>query len=225
MSTNGGMANNAQPTFEVELPGGGAMYLQSAEEVELWKRSHEHYVEDYHLTKTNDLVLIGGLLQQQILLFRAQRTLNGMIPEVDNAGVPTGRYKLVDMDDDTVGGASKRLNGALDQIQKLEKTLGIDKVSRESGGHYSLDNYLRTLKRAAHERGIHISKRIIGYETFVQEFSTRLRMLHNLDAEDRNYHGISEASVLQWAQDEIERLAELDKKFAREKGKLYVGQL
>lgn len=219
------MANNNMPTFEVQLPGGGVMYLQSAEEVDLWEKSHSHYVDDYHLTKTNDLVLIGGLLQQQILLFRAQRTLNGMVPETDNAGVPTGRYVLVHMDEDAMGAASKRLNASLDQIQKLEKTLGIDKVSRESGGHYSLDNYLRTLKRAAHERGVHISKRVIGYEGFVQELSTRLRMLHNLDTEDRNYHGISETSVLKWAEEEIERLAELDRTFARDKGRLYVGQL
>lgn len=223
--TSGGMGNNQVQTFEVELPGGGAMYLQSAEEVDLWQKSHSHYVDDYHLTKTNDLVLIGGLLQQQIILFRAQRSLNGMIPEVDNAGVPTGRYKLVNMDDDAMGSATKRLNMALDQIQKLEKTLGIDKVSRESGGHYSLDNYLRTLKRAAHERGIHISQRILGYEAFVQELSTRLRMLNNLDAEDRNYHGISETTVLKWAEEEIESLAELDRKFALEKGKVYVGAL
>lgn len=219
------MGNNSYDVFEVELPAGGAMYLQSAEEVDLWQRSHERYVEDYHLTKTNDLVLVGGLLQQQIVLFRAQRTLNGMVAEVDNGGVPTGRYRLVDLDADAMAGANKMLNGALDQIQKLEKSLGIDKVSRESGGHYSLDNYLRTLKRAAHERGIHITQRIMKYEAFVNELSTRVRMLSNLDAEDRAYHNISPDSILEWARDEIAALAEHDRKFAREKGRTYVGKL
>jgi hypothetical protein len=62
------------------------MWLQSDEEVELWKLSHERYVEDYQLAKTNDLVLLGAILQQQITMFRAQRKMNGMEPEMTRQG-------------------------------------------------------------------------------------------------------------------------------------------
>jgi hypothetical protein len=48
---------------------------------------------------------------------------------------------------------------------------------------YALANYLKTLKAAAHERGLHISKRVVWIEGFLNEFSTMLRMLENLDAE------------------------------------------
>jgi hypothetical protein len=52
-------------------------------------------------------------------------------------------------------------------VTRIEKVLGIDKVGRESGSAHTLANYLKTLKDAAHARGIHISKRVIAYEEFV----------------------------------------------------------
>lgn len=213
-------------TFEVELPGsGGKMYLQSAEEVELWERSSAKYVEDYHLTKMNDLVLVGAILQQQVTLFRAQRNLNGMKPETDNAGVPTGRYQSVELDADDVNAYMRILNTAADQIQKIEKSLGIDKVTREAGGTVSVSNYLMTVKKAAHERGIHISKRTIKYEAFVNDLRWRLRVLYNADAEDRAYHDITPDKILEWCDGQLKELEEVDKKFARERGKVFIGKL
>jgi hypothetical protein len=211
--------------FEVELPSGGKMFLQSAEEVALWEQSHERYVEDYHLTKTNDLVLVGAILQQQVTLYRAQCALNGVEAELDNAGVPTGRYKQHKLDADETDKFLRMLNEATKQIQTIEKALGIDKVSREAGGAVTVENYLRTLKRAAHDRGIHISKRVIAYEQFCMDLKTRLRILKNADAEDRNYHDITPERVLAWATEQLDALEEVDKKFAREKGKVYIGKL
>jgi hypothetical protein len=217
--------NSIQANYEVELPSGGKMYLQSAEEVDLWENSHARYIEDYHLTKTNDLVLVGALLQQQVTLYRAQCSLNGMEAQLDNSGVPTGRYVQRKLDADETDKFIKMLNSASDQIQRVEKALGIDKVSREAGGAVTVENYLRTLKRAAHERGIHIATRVKKYEAFCMELKMKLRILKNADAEDRAYHDITPEKVLDWARDVLDALEEHDKKFAREKGALYVGKL
>lgn len=211
--------------FEVELPSGGKMFLQTAEEVDLWERSHERYIEDYHLSKTNDLVLVGALLQQQVTLYRAQCSLNGLEPELDANNVPTGRYAQRKLDADETDKYLKMLNTASDQIQRVEKALGIDKVSRESGGAVTVENYVRTLKKAAHLRGIHITERVKKYEAFCMDLKTRLRILHNADAEDRAYHDITPEKVMAWASEELAALEEHDKKFAREKGALYVGKL
>jgi hypothetical protein len=212
-------------TFKVDLPAGGPMYLQSAEEVELWQGSQKRYVEDYHLTKMNDLVLLGVLLQQQIIVFRSQRKLNGMEPELDANNVPTGRYIAVTVEDDDYQSALNQLNKASAEIRNIEKSLGIDKVTREAGGAMSVSNYLRTLKSAVHDRGIHLSKRVIAFEAFAQELRTKLRMLANLDAEDRAYHNITPEALLQWSEEELKRLEQVDKDHAREWGKLYAGKL
>jgi hypothetical protein len=201
------------------------MWLQSAEEVELWKLSHERYVEDYHLTKTNDLVLVGAILQQQITLFRAQRKLNGLEPERDAAGVPTGQYQQVEIDADATDKYLKMLNTAAEQIQKIEKALGIDKVTRESGGAVTTQQYLRTLKAAAHARAVHISKRVIAYEEFVNGLRWRLRVLRNADAEDRAYHDLTPEKILEWCEGELGKLAQVDKDFAKEYGKVFAGKL
>lgn len=212
-------------SFEVELPSGGKMHLQSDEEVDLWNRSHDRYREDYHLSKLNDLVLVGAILQQQITLYRAQCALNGIEPQLDNAGVPTGQYIQRKLDADETDKYLRMLNTASGEIQKVEKALGIDKVSREAGGTVSVENYLRIVKRAAHERGIHINERVKFIEGFAMELKMRLRILHNADAEDRNYHGITPDSILEWAGEQMDEMEQLDKAFAASKGKLYLGKL
>lgn len=209
--------------FEVELPAGGRLHLQNADEVDLWERSHSRYLEDFHLTKLNDLVLLGGLLQQQILLFRAQREINGMEPEIDDQGVPTGQW--VPMRDPDTGAATGQLNKATEEIRKLEKALGIDKVTRESGGQHTLQHYLQTLKKAAHERGIHITERTLAYEKFCNGLRWRMRLLQNGDPEDRRYHDISEQSILNWADGQLKSLEQVDQDFANQRGKLYAGKL
>lgn len=212
-------------TFAVDLPAGGTLYLHSAEEVELWNRMKDRYVEDYQLSNTNDLLTLGTILQQQILMFRAQFLTNGMEAEFDSAGVPTGHYIKSKASADDMAAAQKMMNSARSEISAMEKQLGIDKASRESGGQISVQSYLQNLKRAAHARGVHISQRVIKYEQFVQDLSWRIRVLNNADAEDRAYHNITPESICQWASDQIKELEDADKKWAREIGALYVGKL
>lgn len=208
------------------MPGvNGVLQVQSAEEVALWENSAERYIEDYQLSKTNDLVLLSAILQQQLILFRAQRRINGMVPETDPSGIPTGRYKMELVESDEIAGLTKILNTATGEIRSLEKALGIDKVTREAGGQVSVTNYLRTLKTAAHLRGIHISKRLLGYEAFANQLRTMLRMQLNLDAEDRAYHDLSPEKIMEWCSGELAKLEQMDRDFAHEKGKLYIGKL
>lgn len=214
-----------QATFPVLLPLGQTMHLQSPEEVALWDSAKKRYIDDYHFSNVNDLNLLGAILQQIVTQFRAQRVLNGMEPVLDNSGVPTGQYAQVKLDADDTATYQKVLNTATGQIQSLEKTLGIDKVSREAGGQVSIANYLRTLKKAAHERGIHIVERTMWVERFIMELSTMMRMLKNLDAEDRSYHGLTDEKMLDWVWEKVQEFHAKDQQWHQQKGKLYAGQL
>lgn len=212
-------------TFAVDLPIGGKIHLQSAEEVLLWQKAAKRYIDDYHLSNINDLNLLGAILQQLITQFRATMALNGMVPLLDANNVPTGQYSQQKLDADETGKYTKILNVATGEIRALEKTLGIDKVSREAGGQVSVANYLRELKAAAHERALHISKRTLWVEGFINELSTMLRMLRNLDEEDKRYHGLTDEKVLDWCTEKVDEFVQIDKKYHRERGKLYVGRL
>lgn len=209
--------------FVVDMPGGGQAHLKDAAEVKLFNQSRQRYIEDFQLTKTNDLVLLGALLFQQVLMYRAQIALSGLKEQVDNSGVPTGIW--VEAETSDVTAAATQLQRATDQIKGLEKALGIDKVTRESGGAYNLADYLRTLKAAAHQRGIHISKRVLRIERFYNELSWRIRALRTWDAEDRAHHDITPESVIAWCEVQIAEILEADKAFGKEKGKVYVGRL
>jgi hypothetical protein len=211
--------------YSVDLPAGGKMHLQTPDEVALWEGAAERYTEDYDFTKMNDLFTLGSLLQQQIILFRCQTQINGMEPELDAGGVPTGSYRAVDLDANQMDKFQKQMISASSEMRALEKQLGIDKATRESGGAHTVDNYLKELKRASTQRGIHISKRTVEYERVINDLRVRLHLLFNGDAEDRRYHNITPKTIIMWMKDECDKLAEVDKKFNTEKGKLFVGKL
>jgi hypothetical protein len=209
----------------VELPAGGVLHLQTPDEVMFWNQSLDRYREDYELAKQNDLIALGQLLQQQVILFRAQTAINGMTPELGAGGVPTGAYKRVELDGGEVAAWHKTMTQAASEMRALEKSLGIDKATREQGGTHTVDNYIRSLKRAAHQRGVHITNRTLEYEKVINELRVRLRLLYHADDEDRKYHNITPKSVLDWLQEECKMLEEMDKKYNNEKGKLWLGQL
>ena len=223
-------ANNPNPNppvvdYTVELPSGGKLHLQTPDEVQLWNTALDKYLSEYMLVKHNDLINLGALLQQQIVLYRCQVAINGMEAEVDQFGVPTGSYRRVELDGTDLMAYQKTLTESAKELGRLEKALGIDKVTREAGGAHTLDSYLKTLKRAAMERGIHVTEMVTEYQAVFKELNWKLRLLYKGDAQDRSYHDISPRSVLDWLRDQCERLEEKDKEWAKTKGKLYIGQL
>jgi hypothetical protein len=190
--------------FTVELPGGGNLELNDVDEVDLWNTSAEKYIQDYALVKQNDLVLLGAILAQNLAMYRAQRDLR-------NAK--------------EAGKAQTMITKAATEIRELEKALGIDKKTREAGGQHTVGNYIATLKQAAHVKGIHIAERTKAYESFAMELRWRLRLLRNGDAEDRKYHDISPEAVCSWAEQQLANLEEGDKRWAQEKGRIFVGRV
>lgn len=190
--------------FRVDLPAGGSLELNSADEVTLWNTSALRFIEDYGISKANDLVLLGAVLTQQVHMFRAQRDMN---------------------DPKKASSAQNQIIKAATEIRDLEKALGIDKKTREAGGQHTVGDYIKTAKAAAHERGIHISKRTKAYEAFAMDLRWRVRLLDNGDSEDRQYHGISESAIIDFVRAELAKLEDVDKQFAREKGKVFVGRL
>lgn len=210
--------------FEVELPAGGSLLLHSLEEVDLWEESAKRYVQDYQLTQQNDLLLLGAILSQQLAMFRAQQRMNGMTPELDGKGAPTGQYVRKELKVADMGAAQSTIVKASTEIRELEKALGIDKKTREAGGAHNVQNYVQTLKAAARQYGVHLSKRMQKYELMAMEARWRIRLLRNGDAEDRRYHGITEQKVIDWLEEQLVELEKADQEFAREKHRVFIGR-
>lgn len=219
------MPEPVEAAYKVQLPQGGELVLKTPEEVEMWDRTGKAYIKEYRLSKTNDLILLGAILSQNLTMFRAQQRLNGMRPEVDQAGVPTGRYIQEEVDSKTLAASQGAITKASEEIRALEKALGIDKKTREAGGAYNVADYLTTLKKAAHEMGVHISERFKFYEDVMMEARWRIRLLRNGDPEDRQHHDVSEAKIIAWLEDRLAEAEQHDKEFAASKGHLYLGKL
>jgi hypothetical protein len=217
-------AHKPPPDFEVDLPAGGRLMLHSLEEVDLWEESAKRYMQDYQLTQQNDLLLLGAVLSQQLAMFRAQQRMNGMAPKLDDKGVPTGQYVRKELKVNDMGAAQSTIIKASTEIRELEKALGIDKKTREAGGAHTVQNYVGTLKAAARQYGIHLSKRMREYERVMMDARWRLRLMRNGDAEDRAYHKLTPQTVCDWLEGELAKLEELDKQYAREKHAVFVGR-
>lgn len=191
--------------YAVDLPAGGQLALDGPDEVQLWEEGAKRYIDDYGLVKQNDLVLLGALLTQNLVMYRAQQKLTGPAKEA--------------------AAAQGQIIKAAEEIRALEKALGIDKKTREAGGQHTVGNYIATLKRAAHEKGVRIAERVKAYESFAMDLRWRLRLLRDGDDEDRKYHGISEKGICQWATEQLAELEEKDKEWAQEKGRTFIGKL
>lgn len=213
------------PTFEVELPAGGRLNLHSIDEVELWEESSQRYRQDYQLTQQNDLLLLGAILTQQLAMFRAQQRMNGMTPELNPQGRPTGNYVFQQLKVSDMSAAQSTITKASTEIRELEKALGIDKKTREAGGTHTVQNYVGTLKAAARQYGIHLSHRMREYEKVMMEARWKIRLLRNGDVEDRQYHKLTERTLVDWLERELTRLEDVDKQFAREKHRVYLGRV
>jgi hypothetical protein len=212
-------------TLEVDLPAGGKMHLLDTEEVELWVELARRYQKDYKLKKVNDQATLGTILMHHLTLFRAQRGLSGLEPEYDEDDLFTGEFKRVKVSQTASAAYTMEIQRASKEIREQEKVLGIDKRAREAAGDQDIPNYLKRLKAFGREMGIHVSKRVHAYELFVNELRWRLRLEQVGDAEDKTYHNATPEGILKWASEELEKLAEIDKEFAKEKQHLVVGKL
>lgn len=215
----------AEPeTYLVELPGGGAnLPLRSTEEVERWTTLESAYRDQYDLRKINDLTNLGTLLVQQINLYRAQMGLSGRVPVIDEDGLPTGAYEQRVLRANEVRSFQDQITGASKEIREIERTMGIDKKSRDQAGDASLQGWLVQMKARAHRYGLHVSKRVHAYEEFVMELRWRLRLNEIGDTEDKHYEECSDEGVLRWTRERLAELEQADRKFAQEEGALVLG--
>lgn len=210
--------------FRIPLPGGGGgITLQSAEEVDRWQVLEAAYKDQYDLRKINDLTNLGTLLVQHVNLYRAQQALSGRVPEIDEDELATGRYVSKVLKPMEIKAYQEQINTVSKEIREIEKTMGIDKKSRDAAGDESLRSYLLSMKARAHRYGLHVSKRVTAYEEFVMELRWRLRLNENGDAEDKQYEGVDDAGLIQWARQHLAVLEEADRKFAGEEGALVLG--
>lgn len=190
--------------FVVKLPAGGTLTLGDADEVALWNEVRDRYIDDYGLVKSNDLMLLGAILSQVVAMYRAQRNMN---------------------DPKKAAAAAGQIGKCSEQIRDLEKSLGIDKKTREAGGQHTVVDYVTKLKRAAHAKGIHIAERTKAYEAVLMEARWKIRLLRNGDAEDRRHHNLTDRSVIDWLEGELQKLEGEDQAWAKEKGAVFIGTL
>lgn len=209
-----------------ELPGGGGeIPLQSAAELDRWTTLEVAYREQYELRKINDLTNLGTLLVQHINLYRAQLALSGRVPEIDDDGLPTGRYTQKVLKPAEVKSYQTQITDASKEIREIEKTMGIDKKSRDSAGEENNRQWLTRMKARAHRYGLHVSKRVTAYEEFAMELRWRLRLNEVGDAEDKHYEDCSDEGIIKWARAQLAELEEIDRKFAQDEGALVVGSI
>lgn len=219
------LATGHNSALDVELPAGGVLHLQTIEEVQLWEEIRDKYKSEHQLSKTNDLVLLGAILTQNLALFRAQQRLNGMEPEFDANNQPTGVYKKIELKAADLSGSQQVIIKASAEIRELEKALGIDKKTREQGGTQTVADYVTNLKKLGRIFGVHISRRTLAYEALAMRLRTELRILENADAEDRAHHNVTPDSILKWVREDLGKLEQIDKEFAKTKQAVFLGKV
>lgn len=215
----------------VEMLAGGEAYLLSDAEVDRWQTLSEHYVNDFGIEYTNDKAMLDTILQQQMLVFRSQQKLNGLTPQFDEDGLPTGGMKYQELKPAERDREQAALIAATKEVRLMETALGLDKKTRDASGQQTLESFIAKLREVGHEYGIHIVERTKAFEFFVNELSWRVRINETGDDEDKAYKLQDDAfdctdnGILGWTRENLETLREIDRQFAHQKGKLYTGKV
>jgi ethanolamine utilization cobalamin adenosyltransferase len=63
-----------------------------------------------------------------------------------------------------------------------------------------------------------------AYEKVMMDARWRLRLMRNGDPEDRSYHKLTPQNVCDWLEDELRKLEQVDKEYAKEKHAVFVGR-
>lgn len=217
--------------YKVEMLAGGDVNLLSEAEVDRWNTLAHQYIDDFGITYTNDKAMLDVILQQHIVLFRAQQAINGLVPELDDEGLPTGRMHYTKPKPSEIQREQEIIIAASKEIRAMEVSLGLDKKSRDASGQQTLESYIAALREVGHEYGVHIVERTKAFEFFVMELSWRSRLNETGDDEDKAYrlqddvHDCSDTGVLAWVRENLETLRAIDAEFAAQKGKLYTGRV
>jgi len=210
--------------YHEKLPHGGTITLQNPEEVIYFRELKKTYEDEYGslLIKPNDRNRLSQLIGFELLAQRMTQRMMGAVNLYDADGNITGIEKI---DPVEMANISIMLPKIQDEIRKLESALKIDKRTREGSGEGDVRNYMETLKKAAIQYKVHLSKRYTSFDEFVNELRWRMRVYANPDMEDRAYHNLDTPEKLhEWINKELTELEEVDKLFATDKQALWVGK-
>lgn len=213
--------------YTIELPGGGTFPGQTPEEVDLAEKVKRSYVNEFNITKGSDLQHVADIVVQRILIQRAHQEMSGLEPAFDARGRPTGELVRSNSKPSAreIAQLQKTVAEAQREIRAIDKALGVDKVTREQGSGETVQDYLKRVKGAGHEYGVHLHGSVKEIVKVFKDCSWRLRLLHEGDEEDRAHHGLSEEQFCDWMRDQILRVEEAEKRWAKDRYALYVGKL
>jgi hypothetical protein len=211
--------------YHEKLPNGGTITLQNPEEVAYFRSLSSAYGEDYAslLSKPNDRNRLSQLISFELIAHRYTQRMMGTVNMYDGNQNIIGIEKVDPVEMNII---SQNLPKVQEEIRKLESSLKIDKRTREGSGEGDIRNYMENLKKAAINYKVHLSKRYIAFDEFVNELRWRMRVVCNADLEDRAYHNLDTPEKLfDWINQQLNELEEVDKDFAKNKQSLWVGKI
>lgn len=211
--------------YHEKLPHGGTINLQNPEEVSYFRELMKEYKTEYAslMNKPNDRNRLSQLITFELIAHRYTQRMMGTVNVYDQMGNVKGVEKIDPVEMNLI---SQNLPKVQDEIRKLESALKIDKRTREGSGEGDIRNYMENLKKAAINYKVHLSKRYVAYDNFVNELRWRMRVIHNADNEDRAYHNLDTPEKLQdWIDEQLNELDSVDKAFGKDKQSLWVGKI
>jgi len=210
--------------YTVDQPDGGQVHLQTPSEVSYYEKLRDQYQGEYEVEAPNDLARLSQLLTLELTIYRKQQRMLGAVVYYDDQGNMAGWEEVSSAEQAQIADSLPKLQA---EVRNLEKALKLDRSTREGTGEGEIRRYMETLKGAANDYKIHLSERYTKFDEFVSELRWRLRVLRLPEEmeDDKKYHNISQETVIEFCEQQLRELEELDKEFAKNKQSLWVGQI
>lgn len=208
---DGGVGDGNPPSkLSVRLASGASFPVLNDDEKEYVESHVRLYQEHNGFTNISDLVDLDKVLMYELLTYRWGIWL-----------VQTVDYDGRAFDEDSIRKQSKEWGT---ELRQLKKTIGIDKLSRDRArGEGSLPHYISELLYRANAMGILRNEQAAMAIQLVQEVIAMATWAFNVEPEEREEFGLTDAHIVAWIREELQpRFEALDAKFRSEEQRYWV---
>lgn len=193
----------------VKSPSGATYLVLSEEEVDFYENNKTEYLEHNSFTNMSDLQELD-----RILIFELQcwRWSNWLSLEHDWWNEPIDKVQL-----------RKGISEYNNEIQKIKKSLGIDKSSRDKDKGSSLADYIEWLGRRAREFGYHRETQFEKIMILFNELMALVTFHNNCDESERKEFHCTEGDIIKWIKDvAIPEYEEIDRYFKEHHQRMWI---
>ena len=202
-------------SIEATLPSGAVIFVGSGKDKETLEYHSERIMSQHKFSNPFDLKNVDQIVQNGALAEKYNAQIRAL-----SSGSSDGSYS------GDISSLQKRLVELTDSTLRIEKSLGIDRATRESGRGEDLSTWVGKLLDRAEAFGVKRNKEAVEAVEWVNEVISKAQLWNQTNDDERQVMRANAEEILMYILEVVEpAFTEIDKKFREEEQKYWIGDM